>query len=328
MKTLFLTNVYPIPERPWEGATVKLQAEGLRKAGVQVDVLHLDRTESGQSIYLTAYPKIKKAFLGGRHDLLHVQFGGVQALLGALVAGPRCVITFHGTDLHGGLPKTMWESASYKIGVICSKLAIAIAGASIAVSKNLLEGLPKRLRKKMKILPTGVDYEHFSPMDKTKARILKRLKTNCVYILFSDNNKDPVKRRDLAEKAVSLLKKDIPNARLMVLSHVPFDEIPLFINAADALLVTSDKEGSPNIVKEALACNLPIVSVAVGDVPDMIAGVKNCRIVPREPRIIKKALGEIIYANARSDGREKKRTIIDNKKICERIIDLYNEVLA
>ena len=59
MKIFFLTNAYPVPDRPWEGAPVKLQADGLKKAGVQVDVLHLDRTESGQRIYLTAYPKMK-----------------------------------------------------------------------------------------------------------------------------------------------------------------------------------------------------------------------------------------------------------------------------
>ncbi len=326
IKVLFLTNTYPSPDRPWAGSAVKLQEEALRKAGIHVDVLHLDRTGSGQRIYLTAYPKIKKTLLTGKYDLLHVQFGGVQAFLGALAAEKRCIVTYHGTDLHGGSPQTIWESLSYFLGVICSRYAARRSGASIVVAEHLLRYLGSNVEYSC-VIPTGVDYDRFFPTDKKKARNLIGLKTEKRYVLFNINNMDPVKRRDLAEKTMALLEKEIPEAHLLTLSQVPFEKVPLFINASDVLLVTSDKEGSPNIVKEALACNLPVVSVDVGDVPDMIADVKNCSIVSREPEIIANALANIINSGADSDGREKRREIIDNVKVCQRIIEVYKTVM-
>ncbi len=327
MKSLFLTNAYPSVDKPWLGPAVKLQEKGLKSLGVEIAILYLNRLEKGQAVYLSAFPMIKKRFEEGGFDILHVQFGGVQALLGALVAGRRCVITFHGTDLHGGLPQTMWESISYKIGVICSKLAIAMAGASIAVSKNLLEGLWPKLAKRVEIIPTGVDYQTFRPMDKSYARAQANLSSDCHYVLFCDGNKDPVKRRDLADQAVHILKNRGLNVELLVLTHVPFQKMPLYLNAADVLLVTSEKEGSPNIVKEALACNLPVVSVDVGDVEKMINGVENCVLVSREISAIADSLEAIIASSKRSNGREIKRNLIDNYEICKSIRSIYQELM-
>ena len=127
-------------------------------------------------------------------------------------------------------------------------------------------------------------------MDRFQARRDLGLDQDSRWILFCDNNRDPIKRLDLAEQAIDELKGDFPDAQLLILNHVPFDLVPLYLNAAEALLVTSDKEGSPNIVKEAIACNLPVVSVDVGDVPEMISGLKHCNIAERDPRQVAAAL--------------------------------------
>ncbi len=327
MKVLFVTNAYPSPERPWLGTAVRLQKQGLSSLGAEVTILYLNRTDAGQAVYLSAFPLIKQKFTEGQFDILHVQFGGVQAFLGALVAGPRCIITFHGTDLHGGTPLSIWEKISHSIGVLSSRLAMRMAGASIAVSKNLVENLPRKMAGRIEVIPTGVDFRLFRPMNKKLARKNLNLEQDLYFVLFCDNNNDPVKRRDIADQAVKILRKHGLNANLLVITHIPFEEVPLYINAADVLLVTSEKEGSPNIVKEALACNLPIVSVDVGDVAEMISGVKNCRVVAREPKIIANVLAEIISTGERSDGREKKQDLIDNEKVCERVLEVYKRVL-
>ena len=266
MKVLILTNVYPSVERPWEGAPVRLQVEGLRRLGAAVEVLHLERTNEGQKVYLSAYQKIRRAFKAGAFDILHVHFGGIQALLGAMAARRRCVITYHGTDLHGGKAETVREKVSNGIGVWCSKLASRLCGGAVVVSGTLLPYLGGS-HCNVTVIPTGVDYQTFFPIGQVQARRSLGLDQDSRWILFCDNNRDPIKRRDLAEQAIEELKRDFPDAELLVLNHVPFDLVPLYLNAAEALLVTSDKEGSPNIVKEAIACNVPIVSVDVGDVP-------------------------------------------------------------
>ena len=327
MKVLFVTNAYPSPERPWLGTAVRLQEQGLSSLGVEVTILYLNRTDAGQAVYLSALPLIKQKFTEGQFDILHVQFGGIQAFLGALAARDRCVITYHGTDLHGGSPPSLQEKISYTIGIVCSRLAVRMAGASIAVSQNLVENLPRKMARRIEIIPTGVDFRVFRPIDKEYARMRLNLEQDPHFVLFCDNNNDPVKRRDIADQAVELLQKQGLNVNLLVMTHIPFEEVPLYLNAADVLLVTSDKEGSPNIVKEALACNLPVVSVDVGDVAEMIAGVKSCRIVPREPDIVANTLAEIVLTGVPSDGREKRRNIIDNEKVCERVMEVYKRVL-
>ena len=327
MKVLFLTNAYPTPERPWLGTAVRLQEEGLSSLGAEVAILYLKRTEKGKFVYLSALPVIKQKFIKGQFDILHVQFGGVQAFLGALTARDKCVITYHGTDLHGGNPPSLQEKISYMIGIFCSRLAVRMAGASIAVSQNLVENLPRKIARRIEIIPTGVDFRVFRPMDKAYARMRLNLEQDPYLVLFCDNNNDPVKRRDIAEQTVGLLQKQGLNVSLLVMTHIPFEEVPLYLNAADALLVTSEKEGSPNIVKEALACNLPVVSVDVGDVAEMIAGVKSCRIVQRDPETIKDVLAEIILTGVPSDGREKRRNVIDNEKVCNRVMEVYKRVV-
>ncbi len=327
MKVLFLTNAYPSMEKPWEGVPVLLQAEGLRRLGVVVEVLYLQRSSGGREIYFSAYPKIKSEFKKGKFDLLHVHFGGVQALLGALVAKRRCIISYHGTDLHGGTPRNFPEQAAYAAGVCCSKLASRLSGASIVVSRTLLPYLDSRAHTAA-VIPTGVDYKRFFPMDRIQARRSLGMDEGCQSILFCDNNGDPVKRRDLAEQAMSDLKGGFPKAQLFVLNHVPFDRVPLYLNAADALLVTSDKEGSPNIVKEAIACNVPVVSVDVGDVSEMISGLKNCHITERDPRNLSAALKRVLLMDEREYGREKKKDFIDNDRICSAIFELYSNVLG
>ena len=146
-------------------------------------------------------------------------------------------------------------------------------------------------------------------------------------VLFNAGTSPRVKRLDLAEQSVELLRRRIPNVSLKVLRGLtPHDELPLHMNAADCLLLTSDFEGSPDIIKEALACNLPIVSVDVGDVKERTSGVKQTAIVARDPAAIANEIALILSSNERSNGREK-ISELDASKIRDAVIRVYTTIL-
>ena len=123
-------------------------------------------------------------------------------------------------------------------------------------------------------------------------------------ILFNAGH-DPInKRLDLAQAAFAVAREILPKLRMVVLAgETDPDSIPLLMNAADCLLVTSDSEGSPTVVQEALSTNLPVVSVEVGDVPERLRGVQHTRVVRRDPVALAQAVVELVREPLRSDGR-------------------------
>ena len=146
-------------------------------------------------------------------------------------------------------------------------------------------------------------------------------------ILFNVRT-DPVgKRLDLAEATAKLVKEVLPDTKLFVFQgKTPPSEMPLYYNAADALLMTSDHEGSPMVIKEALACNLPVVSVDVGDVHERIKDASMSYIVKRDPKALANALVKILASPVRSNGREIVKEIAEDK-VAEQVIELYREIL-
>src|SRR5262249_21289975 len=131
---------------------------------------------------------------------------------------------------------------------------------------------------------------------------------------------------DLAEAAMKILKARIPEATLHVLSNVEACRMPLYYRAADVLLCASRQEGCPNVVKEALACNLPVVSTRVGDVAELLTAVRPSAVVPRDPNSMGAALAEILVARKRSNGRECV-THLALDQVAQRVLSVYRSVL-
>ena len=101
------------------------------------------------------------------------------------------------------------------------------------------------------------------------------------------------------------------------------------MNACHVLLLTSFSEGSPNVVKEAMACNLPVVSVPVGDVADLLAGVDGCAVRPRDAEALSEAIIEAVNRKQRTNGRTAlERKGLDQESVAKRIINLYEELLT
>ena len=176
-------------------------------------------------------------------------------------------------------------------------------------------------------MPTGVDSSVFYPSPKAKARAELGWGMNERVILFNAGGNPVVKRLKLARAASELVKDQCDSARLLILDGgVPPARVPLYMNASDCLLVTSLFEGSPTIVQEAMACNLPVVSVDVGDVKERLQGVEPSRIVSAEPTQIAQALAEILANPVRSNGTAKLQEI-SSIPLAEKTLAMYRQAL-
>ena len=318
MKILVVTN--------HNAPVVRLQIDGMKALGVEMQLLLSERAAIGRNVYLHLHRRLTAVVNDYDPDVVHVQFGGVQAAVASIVVPNRCVVTFHGTDLHGGTrTPNVLSAISQRVGVWCSRFAARRVASNILVSENLRSRLPRGATH-VDIIPTGVDFEKFRPIDRSSCLTELGLDDSIRWVLFCDCNNDPVKRRELAEAAVSTLNTLGCRASLLLLHNITHDRVPLYLNAASVVIVTSDKEGSPNIVKEALACNTPVVSVDVGDVAARIGGLDGCLVSAREPVALANALNNVMSRSARPSFREFVRPAIDNTIISRRLLSVYERV--
>ncbi len=250
-------------------------------------------------------------------DVLHCHYGTMTAFIGVCATSRPVVITYRGSDLNpvpsGNYLRTLFSH-------VLSQISALRASRIICVSRELVGRLLWR-RDKATIIPTGVDTVMFKPMPQIEARALLNWDVKVPVVLFNAGCSPEVKRLDLAEQAVVEAKRSLPNIKFAVLrGDVPPDDIPLYHNAADVLLVTSDFEGSPTIVQEAAACGLPVVSVDVGDVPERLHSVIPSKIAPRDAVSLGSALLEVISLKRRSNGPEIAAMEFSNAVVVSRVI--------
>jgi len=175
------------------------------------------------------------------------------------------------------------------------------------------------------VIPSGLDFGLFRPIPQDEARRHLGLPVDKRFLLFVGNPELPRKRYDLARQAVDVLNRSL-SAELLVGWGAPHDDIPFYMNAADALVFTSRQEGSPNVVKEALACNLPVVSVRVGDVPLRLQNVEGCELCDDDrPETIAAALERVLRRNRRVAGRDAVRDL-DEQRLAQEVISIYRSV--
>lgn len=255
-------------------------------------------------------------------DLIHVHFGSLVAILTALVARVPFVVTFRGSDLNPSWTDGFFRNLMQKM---MSHVAAFRAAGIICVS----EQLRKRLwwcAKKVSVIPSGVNMDRFHPMPQKSSREKLGWPLAGQVVIFNAGFSPLLKRLDLAEMSVELLRRRYPSVRLEVLrGRVPHENVPLYMNAADCLLLTSEYEGSPTVIKEALACGLPIVSVDVGDVRERLEGVTPSTIVARDAEKIAAALESVLSSEGRSNGPSQVADLADNK-VAWKIRSVYERI--
>ncbi len=177
------------------------------------------------------------------------------------------------------------------------------------------------------IIPSGIDFDLFRCVPGDDARRQLGLPADERLVLFVGNPEQARKRYRLARESVDILNQRFP-ARLVVAWGVPHTHVPIYMAACDALVFTSMQEGSPNVVKEALACNLPVVSVAVGDVEQRIGGVEGCELCTDDsPEAIASALERVLRRRKRVKGRRSVEHLSENA-ITQQVIAVYRSALS
>ena len=185
----------------------------------------------------------------------------------------------------------------------------------------------KLKRQDVHIIPHEIDLEVFRPAEKEKARAALGLDPRKKYLLFAANPKIPVKRFPLAKAVADELQKQDSSIELLAIYKEPQDRLALFMSACDALIFTSYQEGSPNVVKQAMACNLPIVSTDVGDVRDVIGATKGCYVCKPDVREFADCLVDVLRRRERTHGRENVRHL-SGPAVAQRVIEVYEQVLS
>jgi glycosyltransferase involved in cell wall biosynthesis len=322
IRVLMVTSEWPSHAHPYLAPHIVQQVDSLRSEGLDVTVFSFHGGKKPMN-YLKAWFGIRKQYRMSRFDVLHAQFG--QSGLLALPCRVPLVVTFHGSDLQGFLRPSGQPALSGFILRAVSRFVGLFATRVIIVSERQRKLLPSGVAAE--VIPCGVDLNLFKPMSRADARRRLGLPLKKKLILFAANPFNPIKRYDLGEQAITLLRQRF-DVDLVPVFDRPHKTVPLYMNACDVLLVTSKHEGSPSIVKEALACDLPIVSVDVGDVRERIARVKGCVLCDDDsPETISQGVAQVLKNGGRVFGRETV-TDLERSLIARRIIDIYQSVVS
>ena len=328
MRVLAVTNMYPTPHAPALGTFVEQQIKGLRQVGLSVEVTFVDRVQKGIKTYLGLSQRLRSRIADFQPHLVHVMYGGVIADTATrAVKDIPVVVSFCGSDLLGEYFSGPVRRLAGGYGVLASRWAARRSSGIVVKSQSLLDALPSHVeRSKIRIIPNGIDLQRFKPLDRSGCREKLGWSENRFHIIFSYGTRNSVKRPELARAAVEEVKRFGIQVEMHYLHGVDHHEVPLWLNASDVLLLTSSHEGSPNVVKEALACDVPVVSVDVGDARERIIGIDGCYLASPEPSDLATKL-RMVYAGPRRVAGRDKMQELSLEHVALRLRKFYHEVL-
>lgn len=266
MRVLHITTNYPTKEFPIFGIFVKEQIDSLQLLGIQNEVFYCDGQNKGFKKYITYIPKIWWKILTNKYDIIHCHHA-LSAIILCLTGWPlftRCILSYQND------PDNEW-------GHKCFLLLNLIFRKFIVKNNSEYLKYPK-----VTYLPNGCNEDFFRPMDMMECRRKLGLDENGIYVMYMDSNKGirTQKRKDRYDDTLKILKTKYgyDNIISIELRNTCRELIPLYINACNLHLMSSDFEGSPNSVKECMCCNTPVVSTNVGNVKEMIGDIQGCYI--------------------------------------------------
>jgi teichuronic acid biosynthesis glycosyltransferase TuaC len=311
MRVLVVTNFVPDAAAPQRGRWVRDQVGELRRLGVEVEVFSFP---PGSRHYLPAALRLRRLLRREGFDLIHVHYG--LTAWSALLAGARpLVVTFHGTDVRHPLVGPLSRRLAWRADLV------AAVSRSLFGSEDGRPGLPPVPGSA--VLPCGPDLARFRPLPRAEARRQLGLETGGRYLLFPAN---PDRREKRADRATELAAAS--GAELLTGGSIDPDRMPLWVNAANAVLVTSDYEGFGLACVEALACDVPVLSTPVGIAPFALAGIAGTVCAPFETEAWSAAVRPHLEdPDPRVDGAGRAASL-SAARMAARTLAAYDDVLA
>jgi glycosyltransferase involved in cell wall biosynthesis len=310
VRVLVVTNFMPDSSAPQRGRWVRDQVDEIRRRGIDVDVFEFAR---GRNEYIPATRRLRSLLRRERFDLVHAHYG-LAGWVAQLAGADPLVVTFHGTDVR-----------HQTVGPLSRRLAWRIALVA-GVSRALFEpedgrpGLPAVPGSA--VLPCGPDLRRFEAMPRAQARGELGLDPDRPYLFFPANPNRPEKRHDRAAEVATACEAD-----LLTGGSIDPERMPLWINAANAVLVTSDYEGFGMAAVEALSCDVPVLSTDVGIAPYALAGIDGCLCAPFDAAAwTTVARRHLEAADPRVAGASRAATL-SSAGMAERVIEAYRAVL-
>jgi glycosyltransferase involved in cell wall biosynthesis len=317
-RRLKIIHVIPYHPAPSSFIFAKRQVEDLSGLGHINEVYYFNTSFSILGFYrqLVSLRKLVGRF---NPDVIHAHYGTINAFFASFIKNVPLVVSFHGSDLNYTKDVHWFRE---KLGKRLSRIAAQRAQHIICVSELLQAKLPLG-KEKSSVIPSGVNTEKFKKLDRLVCKSELNLSDSKNYLFFNANN-PIVKRLDLALETVDLLK-DLHVELLSLKGDIDPAEIPVYLNASVAVLLCSDSEGSPMVIKEAMACGLPIISTDVGDVKSSITAVENCYIVPQKPMLIAEKIRSIIASQVeQTNGLEQIRILeLDHVSVVKKVESIY-----
>jgi glycosyltransferase involved in cell wall biosynthesis len=311
MRVLVVTNLMPDASAPQRGRWVLDQIDEIRRAGVEVDLFGFP---PGRNEYVPATRRLRRLLREESFDLVHAHYG-LAGWCARLAGASPLMVTFHGTDVRHHVVGPMSRRLAWR-----TDLVVAVSRALFAPEQGQ-PGLPAVPGSA--VIPCGPDLRRFQPIPRERARAELGLDPSGRYLLFPANPARPEKR---ADRAVELA--EAAGAELLTGGTIEPDLMPLWINAANAVLVTSDNEGFGMTCVEALACDVPVLSTPVGIAPFALDGIAGAHCAPFETAAWLQCLTPHLDADdPRVDGAGRAASL-SAQRMAERTIVAYHALIG
>ena len=289
---------------------VREQGEALRSLGCEVEYYAV--VGKGIKGYLKNVSSLRKKINAYQPDIIHAHFG-LCGMVAVLATNRPIVITCHNGE-------TLTKS-----GNIITSLALQRAAHTICVAQHIYDKLyfkPKRYT----IQPCGIDLSDLPLVGKAEAQAAINLPTDKINILFGGAFTNLRKNVALANAALDIIKRDDIN--LIEMRGFNRQQVAMLYNGCDMLLLPTKSEGSPQVLKEAMACNCPIVATDVADIAFLLDGVKNSYVTTFDPADVAEKIRRVIDCRERTNGRERVEALkLDNRQVAETIKKIYQTIL-
>ena len=321
-RVLMVTGIYPTRQKPHAGTFIKPIVDSLRADGHEVDIIHPGPIPTPLR-YLSATLRVFFKTLSGSYDIVHGHYG-LWCLVARLQWRAAVVSAFLGDDLLGTFTPEGKYSKKSLLVVQISRWLCRVSDAATVKSEQMKKAAG---REDVVVIADGIDFDLFHPIPRDETRAALGWDPDRYYVLFANNPQIPVKNFALAQAAIQRLAERGITAELIVANGLPQTTVVEYMNASNVLILPSLAEGTPNVVKEAMACNIPVVATNVGDVLQVIGNTEGCSVCPHDADALATGLEKALHYTGPTTGRAD-IAHLKSSVILERILELYEQAIA